>query len=108
MKKKIFPVLLLLLFFGCIRAPADVPKSDGPIQECFNLCKKELEKGIDLTNGPCIGNPLAEYPDYVCDIAHNPRKEIDNQQENQCSAFREGKAKHFVELDKECNFIKKY
>jgi len=80
----------------------------GAVQDCVDLCKAELFKGTDFSSGPCIGNPLIEYPDFVCDIAHNPRQEIDNQPENQCSFFREGKAKHFVELDGSCNFIQDY
>jgi hypothetical protein len=105
MKKLFFVILLLFFFFGCIQPPLDVPKNTAK-KECINLCRNYLEKGTDLSFGPCIGNPLTEHPDFVCDIAHNPRQEIDDQQENQCSFFREGKAKHFVELDEECNLIK--
>jgi len=31
---------------------------------------------------------------------------VDNKPENQCSAFREGKAKHFVEVNTSCELIR--
>jgi hypothetical protein len=37
--------------------------------------------------------------DWVVDVAHNPRQAIDNLPENQCADYREGKVKHFIELD---------
>lgn len=75
--------------------------------ECVSLCQLELQRGTDLSNGPCIGNPLKADSEWVCDVAHDPREEVDNLQENQCSAFREGKATHFVEVDASCRVIKK-
>ena len=60
--------------------------------------------GADLSNGPCLSNNLMS--DWVADIAHNPRTEVDDQPENQCSAYREGKAHHFVELDTNGQFIR--
>jgi hypothetical protein len=62
--------------------------------------------GVDLRNGPCLSNDLA--PDWVLDIAHNPRIAIDDQPENQCSAFAEGRAHHFVELDEDGKVINVY
>ena len=74
-------------------------------QTCIKLCTDSFAMGIDLSNGPCIGNPIEQMPDYVCDIAHNPRTDIDNLPENQCSAFRENNAEHFIELDENCELI---
>ncbi len=55
---------------------------------------------LDLATGPCIGNPIPHLGgDWVADIAHDPRRPIDDEPANQCSLFREGKAHHFVELD---------
>ena len=75
---------------------------------CIQLCKNYLINDTELSNGPCIGNPMAQTLDWVCDVAHNPRQAVDNKQENQCSAFREGKAKHFIEVDENCGFIKSF
>lgn len=76
--------------------------------KCQELCRAELVKGADFSAGPCLGNPIAGIPTWVCDVAHAPRQAVDNRSENQCSAFREGSAKHFVEVDEDCNVIKTY
>ena len=76
--------------------------------KCQELCRAEVAKGTNLSSGLCLGNPLAALGDWVCDVAHNPRQAVDNLPEHQCSAFREGRAKHFVEVDEECNVIKTY
>lgn len=65
---------------------------------------KEQAKGIDLENGQCLTNDL--IPNWVADIVHNPREQVDNLPENQCQAFVEGRAKHFVELDKFGNIVR--
>lgn len=71
-------------------------------QECVRIC--EEKKGvIDLSNGPCLSNAIA--PDWVCDVVHDPRTDTDNDPANQCSAFGTS-AKHFVEVDTECKFVR--
>ena len=47
-------------------------------------------KKLDLSNGPCLGK-IAD--NWVLDIAHLPRQQIDDQPENQCQNFS-----HFVEM----------
>ena len=74
-------------------------------QKCIDLCLQELAKNTNLENGPCLSQEIQE--NWVCDVAHNPRQSVDNQQENQCSSFREGLTHHFVEVSPECNFIRK-
>lgn len=71
---------------------------------CTLNCQRGIQKNQDLSAGPCISNEIA--PDWVCDVAHNPRQAIDDLPENQCSAYKEGKAKHFVEVDETCNLIR--
>lgn len=58
---------------------------------------KEQASSLDLQNGPCLTNDL--IPNWVADIVHNPRTSVDDLSENQCQAYIEGRAKHFVELD---------
>ncbi len=81
----------------------DQDKAVALAQELYEQKKKE---GMNFENGPCLANDL--MPDWVADIAHYPREKADDLPENQCSAFREGKAHHFVELDPEGNLIKAY
>jgi hypothetical protein len=78
-------------------------------EKCINACRQAMINGIDLSNGPCLLDPIPELKNWVCDVAHNPRElEIDNKPENQCSSFREGKANHFVEVDTACRVINVY
>ena len=58
----------------------------------------------DFSSGPCIAEEL--MPDWVADIAHNPREAVDNLPENQCQNYRNGTAHHFVELDPSGNVIR--
>ena len=67
---------------------------------------EELGLGTDLSSGPCLSNEV--IPDWVCDVAHSPRIEVDNNPVNQCPAFKQKKAHHFVEVDEECKLIKTY
>ncbi len=105
----------LLIFFGCTAQKTfnegnDVPtiedEGDLALQKCVSLCESEKVNGTNLDSSPCLSDKIIEG--WVCDVAHNPRLEIDNIAENQCSAFGNGIAKHFVELDKNCSLIKKY
>lgn len=86
--------------------PAPVKKSqiDTAVNQAKLLYNSEKQRGRDFSNGPCLSNAL--MPGWVVDIAHNPRQEIDNLVENQCAAFVEGSAQHFVELDINGNLIR--
>lgn len=75
--------------------------------KCQELCQVELYSGdSDFTVGPCLSNAI--IPDWVCDIAHEPRQAIDDDPANQCAAFHDGTAHHFVEVDGNCNQIEVY
>ncbi|MDD5627391.1 MAG: hypothetical protein PHW01_05295 [Patescibacteria group bacterium] len=81
-------------------------EKDLAIAQCKELFQRENADGRDISEGPCLSNEI--IPDWVCDTAHNPRQEVDNKSENQCPAFREGKAHHFVELDQNGEVVKTY
>jgi hypothetical protein len=74
------------------------------INQANHLYKQEKEKGKDFENGPCLSDAL--LPNWVVDIVHNPRTALDNLPQNQCPAFLEGKAQHFVELDTDGKLIR--
>lgn len=59
-----------------------------------------------LIEGPCLSNEI--IPGWVADIAHQPRTQKDNSPVNQCDAYREGRAKHFVELDPDGHYLRAY
>jgi uncharacterized membrane protein len=86
---------------ACTSKCNDFVNSQGPIPMMWRGTFEEY-----LNTGPCLGDPLLNFTDWVCDIAHSPRQpEIDDKPENQCSAYREGLATHFVEVDTSCNLI---
>ena len=92
---------------GSVQQPKKTDKENA-IELCKKACIDAGEKGEDFSNGPCLLNPIPKQADWVCDIAHSPRQDVDNLPENQCSAFRDGTANHFVELDEYCEIINVY
>lgn len=92
--------------------PVEVSKSVSPdftgneeaFQNALNLYIQKKKEGVDMTNGPCLGK-VAD--DWVLDIAHNPRQDVDDLEENQCEEFKTGNVKHFIELDPDGNLIRK-
>lgn len=104
MKKFAFLFILIAVLLVAFLAILSNPKPNV-VDECIRICKENLAAGKDLANGPCLANPIPSNPDWVCDVAHWPREEVDNLKENQCSAY--GKvAKHFVEVTPNCTFIR--
>lgn len=77
---------------------------DLAIAQAIELWRIALLSGDDLSSGPCLSNKV--IPDWVADVAHNPRQDIDNLPANQCTAYLSGEAKHFVEIDLEGNLIR--
>jgi len=77
---------------------------DLAVAKAKELWRIQFQMETDLSAGPCLSNSV--IPDWVADIAHNPRQAVDDQLENQCSAYRDGTAHHFVELDPEGNLIR--
>jgi hypothetical protein len=99
--------IFLICASGCIEK-AEMAKVDKSkiAETCVQACERAKASGQNLENGPCLLNPIPEYPDWVCDVAHSPRVDVDNLPENQCSAYRAGSASHFVEVDPNCELIK--
>lgn len=80
--------------------------SSSPVDLCVNLCGDALSGGRDLSSGPCLSDRVLD--DWVCDVAHSPRADVDDLPENQCGAFRDGVARHFVEVDLNCSVLRVY
>ena len=103
-KKSILLLVGIIFVSGCI-GQTPISDKDKAISECKQECNSKLKTNSDLSNGPCLLNPIPNVPDWICDVTHNPRQSVDNQMANQCSSFREGKAHHFVEVDTNCELI---
>jgi hypothetical protein len=87
---------------GTLSNPPEFVSLEEVIRLCISECKSRKDTE-DLSRGPCLSNEIA--PDWVCDVAHNPREAVDNKPENQCSAYGEGKAHHFIEVAANCTII---
>ncbi|MCL6500753.1 MAG: hypothetical protein K6T16_01820 [Candidatus Pacearchaeota archaeon] len=75
------------------------------VNACKMACYEAINNGTDLSKGPCLLDPMSQDTNWVCDIAHKPRENIDNERENQCNSWHNGTSKHFIELTPECEFI---
>lgn len=84
--------------------PGKWPEYDTAVNQAMHFYSLRAQTGEDLSEGPCLSNAL--LPGWVADIAHSPRVAVDDLPQNQCSAYLEGRAQHFVELDLEGNVIR--
>jgi len=90
-----------LLVFSCGDKSSDDPAPSNTKEaktKCEEACKTAKTEGQDLSNGPCLWE--GKVPDWVCDVAHNPRTDVDDNPDNQCPKFG-AEFKHFVEVDPE-------
>ncbi len=106
MEKEVL-VLGLILVCGCLGQGTPETQRDVAIRTCTQLCGDEVEGGLDISEGPCLSDdPSWNVDDWVCDVAHDPRQEVDNDPANQCQAYRQGEDSHFVEVDQYCQVIR--
>ena len=77
---------------------------DTAVRGALALFQRRTKEGMNMETGPCLTNDL--MPDWVVDVVHSPREPSDDFPENQCQAYREGRADHFVELDINGNLVR--
>ncbi len=97
--RRVAAIAALTLLAGCGGTRA----SDDTIARAELAYERAKERGVDMSRGPCLG---VIQPGWVADVAHDPRKDVDDQPENQCTAYRTGDADHFVELDPSGRYIR--
>ena len=95
-------LLSLLVLAACGGGPSESEK-DAAIAAARQAYAEAIEQGVDMRNGPCLGVIMENW---VADVAHEPRSDLDNDPGNQCEAYRQGDADHFVELDPDGNVIR--
>jgi hypothetical protein len=83
---------------GCGGSDVSEREKARAIRAANQAYEKVVAKGEQLDVGPCIAEELPGMPNWVADIAHDPRTDIDDKPENQCRRYRDGEASHFVEL----------
>jgi hypothetical protein len=92
-------LLPLVLAIGCGGGSPSQDTSDRAVDEAMQAYREAKANGTNLSRGPCIAEELPGLPDWVADVAHDPRQPVDDEPANQCRRFRDGEAHHFVELD---------
>lgn len=105
-------IMLLVSFSGCAQSPADTMTAEEKYEQslvdsCTNECKIMKATAVNFENGPCLLDPMPQNKSWVCDIAHEPRESADGLAENQCQAFRNQLATHFIEVTPDCVFLRK-
>jgi hypothetical protein len=93
---------------GCGSGGSQVSPSGSQraVDEAQAAFRQLQVSGTDLSAGPCISESLPSLPDWVADIAHDPRQPVDDQPQNQCQRYRSGQAHHFVELTPDGQLIR--
>jgi hypothetical protein len=101
-------VLATLVLAGTVLAGcgASADEKEAAVEGARAAYEAAAAEGVDFSDGPCIADPIESMPDWVADVAHDPRRDVDNEPENQCSSYRSGDAGHFVELDPDGNLIR--
>jgi type II secretory pathway pseudopilin PulG len=98
-------VSAVLLVGGC--GGVDEAEREAAIAAARAVYEKERLAGRDFSRGPCLANPLPPPAEnWVVDVAHEPRRAVDDEPANQCFAYREDRAEHFVELDPNGDLIR--
>jgi hypothetical protein len=99
---------LALAVAACGSSGSQVSQSDRDkaVDEAQTAFEQMQASGQDLNAGPCISESLPGLPDWVADVAHDPRQPIDDEAANQCQRYRDGQAHHFVELNVDGQLIR--
>jgi hypothetical protein len=100
--RRLLPLVALALAAGC-GGGSDDGERERAIAAAHLAYEEAAAEGTNFADGPCLGVVLENW---VADVAHDPREEVDDRPENQCEAFRSGEAEHFVELDPEGDLIR--
>jgi catechol 2,3-dioxygenase-like lactoylglutathione lyase family enzyme len=107
MRALVLAIAAVLAVSGCGRGNAGGGNDRGAaIAAAADAYAEARAAGVELVSGPCIADPLEALPDWVVDVAHEPRQRVDDDPANQCASYRSGDASHFVELDPDGNLIR--
>ena len=106
--KRALLLISVLFISACVQSGANMALVYQKAAEsyCKQTCLIERANNVELSNGPCLGDPVPNVTDWACDVAHDPRTDADNNPTNQCQTYISGQATHFVEIDTNCNVIR--
>jgi hypothetical protein len=97
---------LTLVILGCGGNDVSEEERNRAITAAKQAYQETIARRENLAVGPCIAEKLPRLPEWVADVAHDPRQDIDDESENQCRRYREGEASHFVELTPDGELIR--
>ena len=107
MRWTVIAVVLAALIAGCSKNEhVEQSDRDRAVDKAQAVYQDSVVTGRALSQGPCIAEEVPGLPDWVVDIAHDPREPADDDPANQCERYRTGEAHHFVELDQDGTLIK--
>jgi hypothetical protein len=95
-------LVAVIFLAACGGGPSESEK-EAAVAAAERAYDEAVEQGVDMRNGPCLGVIM---DNWVADVSHDPRTDADDDPGNQCEAYREGEADHFVELDPDGNVIR--
>jgi hypothetical protein len=101
MRRSVVAAAVLLL--AACAGGVDESEKDAAVAAARAAYQNAKAEGVDFTNGPCLGEIM---DNWVADVAHDPRQDVDDDPANQCEAYRSGEADHFVELDPDGKLIR--
>lgn len=92
-----------------VRLPIDTSAptpsdEDIAIEKAKKLFKERKLAGVSMADGPCLSEEI--IPDWSVDVVYYPRVDTDDDGQNQCQLYLEGKTQHIVELDQDGNLIR--
>ena len=97
---------MALVAAGCGGDDSSDSERDRAIAAADQAYDQAVLRGDDLQVGLCIAEEVPDLTDWVVDIAHDPREDVDDDPENQCQRYRDGDASHFVELTPDGELIR--
>jgi hypothetical protein len=92
-------IALALAAAGCGGGDVSDDEQNRAVAAAKQAYQQAVTRGDDLEQGPCIAETLPDLADWVADVAHDPREDVDDDPRNQCERYRQGEASHFVELN---------
>jgi hypothetical protein len=107
MRSLAMAVVAATFIAGCgSGSSASQSDNDQAVAEAKAAFAKARASGQDLSRGPCIAEHLPGLSDWAADVAHDPRRPVDDQPQNQCQSYRNGQTHHFVELTPDGQLIR--
>ena len=85
--------------------PDYVTEQQIAFSKAMELYAKNRADGMNFSS-QCLGTVYVNSTGYAVDIVHMPRIQEDEMPENQCADFREGKARHFIELERNGGIVR--